>query len=89
MKQETIYKKALKVLENNKYIQEQLDEESTLKDLLFQWSDGTVVLSNESSIYITNDGYLELLFGLTEEFEKAGLFVEPYDAGTFIITKGD
>ena len=58
----------------------------TVEKLIFQWEDGTVILSNEGSVGLTND-YNEFFYGLNEDFKKAGLFVDAYDAGTFIITK--
>ena len=99
MRQETILKKARKVLANNKGVQDWIKWHNetakklthwgiaSIDEMLFTWDDGTVVLSNESSIPITNDGYLELLYGLNKEFKKAGLFVEAYDAGTFCISE--
>jgi len=101
MKQETILKKAREVLNNNKGYQEAVNEHKemlkkfpqwgepeSIEKLIFQWDNGTVILSNEGCISLCNDYYnTELLYGLDEEFKKAGLFVEPYDGGTFIISE--
>jgi len=101
MNKKQVLEKARKVLRNNKGYQEAVEsyketatrlthwgEPETVEELIFQWEDGTVILSNEGSVRLTHYNYnLELIYGLREEFEKAKLFVEPYDGGTFHITE--
>jgi len=90
--------KARKVLSENKGYQEAVKEYKDIASRLIHWGTSEkveqlikivgdqVVLSNEGSINLTQAIYnTELLFNLDKEFKKAGLFVEPYDAGTFHI----
>jgi hypothetical protein len=102
MRQNTILKKAREVLAKNKRYQEAVasynetakrithwEEAKDITKIIFQWNDEnkTVILSNEGNVHLTYDGSTELLYGLDEDFKKAGLFVEAYDPGTFIITE--
>lgn len=101
MRPKTIMKRARKVLAANKGYQEMKawhdktakklthwGQAESEEELIFMWDDGTVVMSNEGSVTLTTEPYGELAYGLDKDFKKAGLFVEPYDGGTFHITEG-
>jgi len=97
MNQNQILTKARKVLSENKEYQKAVQEYREIAKTLTHWGEpetveqlikivgDEIVLSNEGSVGLTFDGYLELLFNLDNDFKKANLFVEPYDAGTFHI----
>ena len=101
MNKKQIMTKAKQVLMNNGWIQGQIDldkelhpekefnKEKMVDEILFQWDDGTIVLSSEGDLNI--NGYPEYMYSLEEsldkEFSKAGLFVEAYDGGTFHVTE--
>jgi len=89
MRNETILKKARNVFLKNKYVSQQMEEQKIkIEDLIFKWKSGQVVFSNETGVEFTHLYYsTELIFGLNEQLEKAGLFIEPYDSGTFHITE--
>jgi len=94
MNQKTILEKARQILQNNEEFQDEIKwyketfnkEPEIVEELIFPWNNGTVILSNEGCISLTDDYYNELLFDLDEQFEKAGILCEAYDGGTFILS---
>jgi hypothetical protein len=102
MNKQQILRKAQKVLMRNEYVKEARNSHNKIAQDLKHWEkvseedinnmvficDDKVVLSNETSIEITQYNYTSCLVeSLERDFENAGLFVECYDGGTFHISE--
>ena len=103
MNTKQIMKKTINVLKNNAFYQESKKDHIETAKTLTHWgtpeteeelvrmgkhNDGTevVLLSNEGMIELELANY-DMIPGLNEDFEKAGLFLEARDGGTWTVTE--